>query len=84
MLRNRYDPMNLFELVPKLGREMDPELVQLDRLLDDDARTRHAPGLTPPALLARMCFRMSPLRPAIAKITGPVIFRLATSLILLP
>jgi len=36
MLRNRYDPLNLFELVPKLGREMDPELVQLDRLLDDD------------------------------------------------
>lgn len=36
MLRNRYDPMNLFDLVPQLSREMDPELVQLDRLLDDD------------------------------------------------
>lgn len=36
MLRNRYDPMNLFAMVPKLGREMDPELVQLDHLLDDD------------------------------------------------
>jgi hypothetical protein len=35
-LRNRYDPMNLFALVPQLGRAMDPELVQLDRLLDDD------------------------------------------------
>jgi IS5 family transposase len=36
MLRNRDDPMNLFALVPQLGRAMDPELVQLDRLLDDD------------------------------------------------
>src|SRR5579885_1697058 len=36
MLRNRYDPLNLFALVPQLGRAMDPELVQLDRLLDDD------------------------------------------------
>ena len=41
MLRNRYDPMNVFEIVPKLGREMDPELVQLDRLLDDDAIFQH-------------------------------------------
>jgi transposase, IS5 family len=36
MLRNRHDPMNLFDLVPQLSREMDPELSQLDRLLDDD------------------------------------------------
>ena len=36
MLRNRYDPMSLFDLVPQLGRAMDPELVQLDQLLDDD------------------------------------------------
>jgi IS5 family transposase len=36
MLRNRYDPMNLFELVPALGMELDPELSQLDQLLDDD------------------------------------------------
>ena len=36
MLRNRYDPMNLFELVPALGQELEPELAQLDRLLDDD------------------------------------------------
>jgi IS5 family transposase len=28
--------MNLFELVPALGRELRPELAQLDRLLDDD------------------------------------------------
>ena len=36
MLSDRYDPMNLFELVPKLRLEMDPVLAQLDRLLDDD------------------------------------------------
>src|SRR5262245_39189374 len=36
MLRTRYDPMNLFALVPALGREFEPELAQLDRLLDDD------------------------------------------------
>jgi IS5 family transposase len=36
MLRNRYSPMNLFELVPALGLELDPELTQLDQLLDDD------------------------------------------------
>jgi transposase, IS5 family len=36
MLRNRYDPMDLFELVPALGRELEPELTQLDHLLDDD------------------------------------------------
>jgi transposase, IS5 family len=36
VLRNRYDPMDLFELVPALGLELDPELARLDRLLDDD------------------------------------------------
>jgi transposase, IS5 family len=36
MLRNRYDPMNLFGLVPALGLELEPELTQLDHLLDDD------------------------------------------------
>jgi IS5 family transposase len=36
MLRDRYDPMNLFELVPALSMELDPVLTQLDRLLDDD------------------------------------------------
>jgi IS5 family transposase len=36
MIVDRYDPMNLFELVPKLELEMEPELAQLDRLLDDD------------------------------------------------
>src|SRR3712207_947205 len=37
MIVDRYDPMNLFEeLVPKLKLEFEPELAQLDRLLDDD------------------------------------------------
>jgi IS5 family transposase len=36
MIVDRYDPMNIFELVPKLKLQMEPELAQLDRLLDDD------------------------------------------------
>src|SRR5215211_3550947 len=36
MIVDRYDPMNLFEMVPKLGLEMEPELAGLDGLLDDD------------------------------------------------
>jgi transposase, IS5 family len=37
MLRDRYTPMNLFDLVPVLSLALDPVLTQLDRLLDDDA-----------------------------------------------
>ncbi len=36
MIIDRYDPVNLFELVPKLRLEMEPELAELDRLLEDD------------------------------------------------
>jgi len=36
MLRERYDAMNLFDLVPKLGLEMEPVLTKLDKLLDDE------------------------------------------------
>jgi transposase, IS5 family len=36
MLRDRYDPMNLFDLVPALSMELDPVLTRLDHLLDDD------------------------------------------------
>lgn len=36
MITDRYDPMNLFDLVPKLSLEMEPELDALDKLLDDD------------------------------------------------
>jgi IS5 family transposase len=36
MLIDRYAPVNLFALVPKLVVEFEPELRELDRLLDDD------------------------------------------------
>src|SRR5215208_4138745 len=36
MIVDRYDPVKLFELVPKLKLEMKPELARLDVLLDDD------------------------------------------------
>ena len=36
MLRDRYDPVDLFALVPQLGLQFEPQLAQLDRLLDDD------------------------------------------------
>jgi transposase, IS5 family len=36
MLRDRYAPLNLFELVPTLSMTMEPVLAQLDTLLDDD------------------------------------------------
>jgi IS5 family transposase len=37
MLRDRYDPMDLFTSVPALSLAMDPVLAQLDPLLEDDA-----------------------------------------------
>ena len=36
MIVDRYDPINLFELVPKLELQFEPELRELNRLLDDD------------------------------------------------
>jgi hypothetical protein len=36
MLRERYEPMNLFVLVPLLSLVLDPVSTQLDRVLDDD------------------------------------------------
>jgi transposase, IS5 family len=36
MLRDRYQPVDLFALVPQLGLRFEPQLQQLDRLLDDD------------------------------------------------
>lgn len=36
MLTDRYDPVDLFSLVPQLSLRMEPELAQLDRLLADD------------------------------------------------
>src|SRR5512147_603428 len=63
MLRDRYDPIDLFALVPQLGLEFEPQLAQLDRLLDDDdlfARVR--------ADLARR----SPLTPVHGRRSTPV------------
>lgn len=37
MLRDRYDPINLFDLVPALSLQLDPVLSHLDQLLDDDS-----------------------------------------------
>ena len=39
MIVDRYDPVNLSELIPELRLEMEPELAALDRLLDDDEPT---------------------------------------------
>jgi IS5 family transposase len=36
MLRHRYNRTDLFALVPQLGLRFEPQLEQLDRLLDDD------------------------------------------------
>jgi IS5 family transposase len=36
MLRNRYERTDLFAMVPRLGLRFEPQLEQLDRLLDDD------------------------------------------------
>src|SRR5919206_3802703 len=36
MLRDRYSPVDLFALVPALQLRFEPELAELDRLLDDD------------------------------------------------
>jgi len=36
MIVDRYDPRNLFELVPKLELQSEPGLRELNRLLDDD------------------------------------------------
>ena len=37
MLRDRYEPMNLFTLVSALSLALDPVLTHRDRLLDDDS-----------------------------------------------
>ena len=36
MLKNRHQPVNLFASVPQLGLRFEPQLEQLDRILDDD------------------------------------------------
>jgi IS5 family transposase len=41
MLRDRYEPMDLFALVPALSLAMELVLAQLDRLLEDDRLFQH-------------------------------------------
>ena len=36
MIVDRYEPVNLFDLVPKLMADFEPQLRELDRLLEDD------------------------------------------------
>jgi IS5 family transposase len=36
MLRDRYEPIDIFQIVPGLTLAMEPELAQLDKLLEDD------------------------------------------------
>ena len=36
MIRDRYEPENLFDLIPSLSMQMEPVLAKLDVLLDDD------------------------------------------------
>src|SRR3954452_8034442 len=36
MLRDRYEPVDLFAMVPQLGLQFEPQPAQLDQLLDDD------------------------------------------------
>jgi transposase, IS5 family len=36
MIVDRYDPVNLFEMLPKLKLEFEPQLAELDVLLEDD------------------------------------------------
>lgn len=37
MIVDRYEPVNLFALIPELYASLEPALQELDRLLDDDA-----------------------------------------------
>src|SRR3982750_1365114 len=47
MLRNRSNRTDLFALVPQLGLRFEPQLEQLDRLLDDDEILDRAPRAPP-------------------------------------
>lgn len=35
MVHDRYEPVQLFDLVPQLHLQLEPALAELDRLLDD-------------------------------------------------
>ena len=52
MIVEPYDPANLFDFVPKLQADFEPQLRELDRLLDDDAiLQRLKADMRPAALL---------------------------------
>ena len=36
MLRDRYNPVDVFQMVPQLSQAIEPVIAQLDTLLDDD------------------------------------------------
>jgi|SRR5579859_771513 len=42
MLRDRYDPVDIFARVPQLSQQIDPVLAHLDTLLDDDTLFQQA------------------------------------------
>ncbi len=44
MLRDRYEPQNLFQMVAALSLKMEPVLARLDHLLDDDVLFREVRG----------------------------------------
>src|ERR1043166_8948252 len=41
MLRDRYDPVDLFTQIPRLCLQFEPVLASLDRLLEDDQLFQH-------------------------------------------
>ena len=41
MIRDHYDPVQLFDLVPQLHLQFEPELAALDQLLDDEVLFQH-------------------------------------------
>ena len=53
MLRDRYEPVDLFALVPQLQLAFDPQLAQLDRLLDDDEFYARVRGIAAPGFECR-------------------------------
>src|SRR5947208_2309522 len=56
MIVDRYPPVNLFAVVPKLVADFEPELRELDRLLEDDelfARVKRDLGGRRPHSLTR-------------------------------
>jgi IS5 family transposase len=44
MIRDRYDPVQLFDLVPQLHLQFEPELAVMDRLLDDEVLFQQIKG----------------------------------------